>query len=97
VRVSIACPGDGGDLVIGIENSGALIAAQHISRLFDRFYRVDASRTGSADGAGLGLAIAKSIVQLHGGTVSVRAGATGPLFEFRFPACRNLGLRAVPA
>lgn len=91
VRVSIACGPAASDLVIGIENSGAPIAAQHIPRLFDRFYRADASRTGSGEGVGLGLAITKSIMVLHGGTITVRTGESGPLFELRLPAFRSLG------
>ena len=57
---------------IAVENPGAPIAAEHLARLFDRFYRVDASRqkTG-ADGAGLGLAITKSIVEAHQGRIDV--------------------------
>jgi len=54
---------------VSIENPGLVIPAEHIPRLFDRFHRVDASRHRGDEGAGLGLAIAKSIIDLHGGTI----------------------------
>lgn len=63
---------------ISIENPGEVIPAEHIPKLFDRFYRVDPSRQRSGEGAGLGLAIVKSIIDAHGGdiTVSSTAGNT---------------------
>ena len=54
-----------------VENTGSTIPAEHLPRLFDRFYRVDPSRQRNDEGAGLGLAITKSIVKAHGGQVSV--------------------------
>lgn len=71
---------------LSVENPGDGIAAEHLPRVFDRFYRVDPSRQRSTDGAGLGLAITKSIVAAHNGTV--RAYSAGGLtrFEILFPA-----------
>ena len=54
-----------------IENPGESIPPEHLPRLFDRFYRVDSSRQKSSDGAGLGLAITKSIVEAHHGSLRV--------------------------
>lgn len=54
-----------------ITNSGGVIAPEHLARIFDRFYRIDASRQHSGDGAGLGLPIVKSIIEAHGGRISV--------------------------
>ena len=69
---------DAGQVRIEIANSGEPIPAEHLTRLFDRFYRVDAARTGEGGHSGLGLAIVKSIVEAHGGrvTVSSMEGAT---------------------
>jgi len=73
-------------LTVSIENPGVAIAAEHLPRLFDRFYRVDPARQRSVDsGAGLGLAIVKSIVAAHGGEVSVSSDADGTRFVLSFP------------
>jgi two-component system, OmpR family, sensor kinase len=52
-------------------DSGGGIAPEHAAHVFDRFYKVDASRASGAGGSGLGLSIAKAIVEHHGGTISV--------------------------
>jgi signal transduction histidine kinase len=54
---------------ISVSDEGAGVPPQHLDRIFDRFYRVDAARGSGAGGAGLGLAIARSIVELHGGSI----------------------------
>jgi len=54
---------------IRVADDGPGVAAEHVDRIFDRFYRIDASRSRSTGGAGLGLAIAKRLVELHGGTL----------------------------
>jgi heavy metal sensor kinase len=66
--------------VITIGNSGAAIRDDVRARIFERFYRGDVS---SSDGAGLGLAIARSIAELHGGTIDVAAGDIGNVFTVR--------------
>lgn len=69
-----------GGVQIEVSDEGAGVPTGDLERIFDRFYRVDAARRSGAGGAGLGLAIARSIVELHGG--SIRA-------EPRIPAgCR---------
>ena len=57
--------------VVQITDSGEGIAAEHLSHLFDRFYRVDDSRSSESGGTGLGLAICKGIVESHHGEISV--------------------------
>ncbi len=54
---------------ICMENRGTPLSPEDLSRLFDRFYRVEKSRSSETGGSGLGLAIAKSIVELHGGKI----------------------------
>ncbi len=65
----------GGEVLLRIANPGETIAPEHLSRLFDRFYRVDPSRQRNGDGAGLGLAIVKAIVEAHGGQIAVSSEA----------------------
>ena len=85
VNVRIERAGDGG-VRLSVENPGDGIAAEHLPRLFSRFYRVDPSRQRSTDGAGLGLAITKSIVAAHNGTVHVFSEGGLTRFEVLFPA-----------
>jgi two-component system heavy metal sensor histidine kinase CusS len=65
VRISSTTDG----VAITVNNRGIPIAAHHLDRLFDRFYRVDSARTDSGSSHGLGLAIVKAIAVMHGGTV----------------------------
>jgi two-component system heavy metal sensor histidine kinase CusS len=81
IRVGIQSGGEGTRL--SVENSGEPIPPDQMSRIFDRFYRADPSRHRSDEGAGLGLAITRSIVCAHGGEIDVRAVAGGVCFELR--------------
>ncbi len=78
---------DSGSVVIAIANTGETVPAEHLPRLFDRFYRVDPSRTGEGSQSGLGLAIVKSIVEAHGGRVSVGSANGVTSFRLLFNAC----------
>jgi two-component system phosphate regulon sensor histidine kinase PhoR len=60
-------------VVINVKDTGIGIAPEHIGRLFERFYRVDASRSREIGGTGLGLSIVKHLAVLYGGTVSVES------------------------
>ncbi|MFA6311352.1 MAG: heavy metal sensor histidine kinase [Sterolibacterium sp.] len=85
VSISAQTSGDG-PVLVGVENTGDTIPAEHLPRLFDRFYRIDPARSRSSDGAGLGLAIVKSIVEAHGGEIAVTSAAGTTRFVMRFPA-----------
>jgi len=77
----------GCEVRLSVENQGPGIAAEHQSRLFERFYRVGSGRSRLEGGTGLGLAIVKSIMQLHGGRVEVNSETLGPTrFTLVFPA-----------
>ena len=84
VRVRIGIDGDQ-IATIQVENSGETIAPEHLPRLFDRFYRTDPSRKRLADGVGLGLAITRSIIQAHGGFVSVQSADGVTAFDLKVP------------
>lgn len=73
-----------GECWLQVHNHGPAIAQEHLSKLFDRFYRVDPSRAEPGDSGGLGLAIVQSIMQLHGGQVRVISDADGTVFELGF-------------
>lgn len=71
-------------LDIEVANQGEPIAAQHLPRLFDRFYRCDPSRAQPGDSGGLGLAIVQSIMQMHKGQVLVDSQPHETRFILRF-------------
>lgn len=73
---------------IEVKDNGAGISEKDLSRIFDRFFRVDRSRSRDTGGAGLGLAIVKDIAHIHKGEIYVesKAGA-GSIFTFMFPCC----------
>ncbi|GAB2935953.1 ATP-binding protein [Nonomuraea fastidiosa] len=84
VRIGVGT--EGGDSVLIIEDQGPGLAPEEAARVFDRFYRADASRARATGGAGLGLAIVRSIVAAHGGRVDLRtAPGQGAAFTIRLP------------
>jgi heavy metal sensor kinase len=90
--IRVRCGTEGGSVVLAVADTGIGIAPEHLPRIFDRFYRVDASRSGAAGRTGLGLAITKAIVEAHGGTIaaSSQPGA-GTEFIVRLPMAKPEG------
>jgi two-component system, OmpR family, phosphate regulon sensor histidine kinase PhoR len=81
-----------------VRDTGPGIAAEHISRLTERFYRVDRSRSRETGGTGLGLVIVKHVVQRHGAELKVDSTpGVGSTFAIVFPASRLRAPRAPAA
>lgn len=78
-----------GSLFIAVRDTGPGIAAEHLPRLTERFYRVDRSRSRESGGTGLGLAIVKHVMQRHGGSLSITSEVgQGSCFKLVFPSTR---------
>ncbi len=72
--------------LLSVHNNGELIPADALPRLFDRFFRVDKSRARAAGGYGLGLSIAKTIANAHGGDIRAESTAEhGTVFTVTLP------------
>lgn len=84
--VSLTTRREGNQVVFEIADSGPGIAAEDLPNIFERFYRSDASRTGQSGGFGLGLAIAKTTVDVLPGSIEVRSTVgEGSVFTLRLP------------
>lgn len=88
-KVVVRLREEGGEAVAEVVNFGEPIPERDLPFLFDRFYRVDPSRSKDTGGTGLGLAIARTIVERHGGTISVRSSEEETAFVTRFPLKGN--------
>jgi two-component system sensor histidine kinase BaeS len=93
-RVDMAAKADGNELTISVTDNGDGITAEQLPHLFERFYRVDAARDREHGGAGIGLAIAKALVEAHHGriTATSRGPGTGAAFTIALPVRRGLGV-----
>ncbi len=89
-RVTVTLSRPENAVLIVVQNPGSPIPAEHLAKLFDRFYRTDPSRQRSGDGAGLGLAIVKSIIEAHGGTIVATSDEIGTEFKITLPGFVNL-------
>ena len=88
VAVSVRCSDD--QVVIAVEDHGSGISAEHLDRIFERFYRVERGRGRSSGGTGLGLSIVRNVAEAHGGSVSVESvPAEGSTFTLRLPSPRS--------
>lgn len=86
-QVTVAASAEDGALIITVTDDGEGIAGEHLPHVFERFYRADASRTRERGGAGIGLAIAKALVEAHQGQVTAgsRGPGTGATFTITLP------------
>lgn len=71
-----------------VRDGGEGIAAEDLPHVFDRFYRGRSAERSATDGSGLGLPIARSIVERHGGTISIGSGEGGTAVRIRLPLLR---------
>ncbi|MCY0903030.1 MAG: ATP-binding protein, partial [Firmicutes bacterium] len=86
--ITISALQDADRVVFSVKDTGVGIPAADIGRVFERFYRVDKTRSRQSGGTGLGLAIVKHIVEAHGGHVGVQSEVgQGSRFFFDLPAC----------
>jgi heavy metal sensor kinase len=86
-KVTLSAEEKQGRVVVTVEDTGIGIAPEDQSRIFERFYRVDKARSRELGGAGLGLAIAQWIIQLHHGSITVKSGlGKGSVFRIEIPA-----------
>ena len=76
---------EGEQAVVTIANDGLEIPEKELSNIFQKFYRLDAARSTRTGGAGLGLAIAKEIVELHGGTIRCESTGARTAFVIALP------------
>ncbi len=84
VAVQVACGPEGGE--IRVADSGIGIGPEDLPRVFERFYRADSSRNRATGGAGIGLSIAKAIVEAHGGVISAASQpGRGTEFHIHLP------------
>ena len=84
-QVDILAQAQGRSAEITIRNQGLEIPEGELSNIFEKFYRLDAARSSRTGGAGLGLAIAKEIVELHGGTIRCESNGTLTSFIISLP------------
>jgi signal transduction histidine kinase len=91
--VTVRAARDNGDWAVSVEDTGPGIPKEHIPLVFERFYRVDPSRSRDDGGTGLGLAIARSVVEAHGGRIWAESEARGVRFTFLLPGSPTAHLK----
>ena len=76
-RVEVAATAAGGEVRLSVADTGEGIPAELLGRVFERFYRVDRARSRADGGSGIGLTIARAIVEAHGGRIRAESDGTG--------------------
>jgi signal transduction histidine kinase len=87
IEVGAAVVGD--SIRLSVVDSGEGIPPEHVPHVFDRFYKVDQARANGATGSGLGLSIAKAIVERHAGTIRVTSASGRTAFTIQLPQDSN--------
>jgi signal transduction histidine kinase len=86
-RIRVAATNTKDELVLSVADTGSGIPSEHLPRIFERFYRVDASRSRHEGGTGLGLAIVKHLVEAHGGRLEAESElGRGTTILLHFPS-----------
>jgi signal transduction histidine kinase len=87
-QIALGAAGQGRRVLLSVQDTGAGIPPGDVPHVFDRFYRGDEARDGNGGESGLGLAIARSLVELQGGTISVQSVlGQGTTFRIVLPGC----------
>src|SRR5262249_30215763 len=81
-RIWLTAQRQGGEVMMAVRDPGFGIAAEHLRRIFEMFSQVEPALERSRGGLGIGLALVKGLVELHGGSVEARSGGTGLGSEF---------------
>ena len=85
-RVTVRASTKNGSVDVAVADTGPGIASEHLPRVFERFYRVDPGRSRDEGGTGIGLAIARSVVEAHGGRIWAESQpGEGSVFTFELP------------
>jgi len=91
-QITVTATADAAQIQASVRDNGIGIAHEHLPHVFDRFYRVDQSRTRATGGAGLGLAIVKQLVEAHGGRIWAKSEpGQGSTFTFTLPVVQGTG------
>jgi signal transduction histidine kinase len=91
-RVTVTASSDNGSIDVVVADTGPGIPAEHLPHVFERFYRVDESRSRDDGGTGIGLAIARSVVEAHGGRIWAESEpGRGSAFTFELPVASTFG------
>lgn len=90
-NIKVALKQEENYVIMSVLNYGPIIPKEDIVHIFDRFYRVENSRSEETGGSGLGLAIAKQIITLHNGSIDVQSDYNGTMFEIKLELCTKEG------
>jgi signal transduction histidine kinase len=95
--VTVTAERQNGSVEVRVADTGVGISQEHLPRLFERFYRADPARSRGDGGTGIGLAIARSVVEAHGGHITAESEpGNGSVFTFDLPVAPAAGRRGEP-